>query len=642
MKKKAIDELKEHLDLLKIEKDEELATFTLQIAALTISEKRNKGVCWHPLVVVSTGYSIGDYAYVDVERTKDLNAKHQFRAGSVVRLFSSRADTKVDSVEEKGTIHFVDKNKMRIILYSKDLPEWLSDGGIGVDMLFDERSYREMELAVDKVMQAKNNRLADLREKLLGYGELDWEREQDVYFTPYPFLNDSQNAAIQQVLSAKDVAIIHGPPGTGKTTTLVYAIKTLAEKQRTKTILVCAASNAATDLLTERIAAQGLHVTRIGNISRVDEDLLKHTLDMQVAVHPDSKQIKQVRIEAAQLRREAHRHHRSFGTEQRVERKQLLADAKSLNAWVRDLEDKLIENILQYSQVITCTLTGAAHSLIKERQFETVIIDEAAQALEGATWIPILVANRVVLAGDPYQLPPTVKSFKAQKLGLDITLLEKCIQRLPDISLLNVQYRMNKLIMGFSNDYFYNNALMAAPSVANHTLPILMDEPMIFIDTAGCGFEEKAAEAGKSLYNPEEYFILREHLYQFVDAYRDNSPLPSVGIISPYKEQVNFIETAIAEDVRFAHLTDLDVNTVDGFQGQERDIIYLSLVRCNEKNEIGFLMDYRRMNVALTRARLQLVVIGDSATLGNNPFYAQFLDYCEQHNSYRSAWEWMS
>ena len=277
--------------------------------------------------------------------------------------------------------------------------------------------------------------------------------------------------------------------------------------------------------------------------------------------------------------------------------------------------------------------------VLERCKFRTVVIDEAAQALEPASWIPITRASRVILAGDPFQLPPTVQSREAQKRGLSITLIEKLLERLPQVNLLNVQYRMNELIMGFSNRKFYQNALRADESVRSHRLEPAVGEPLLFIDTAGCGFEEKVHAKYQSRFNPEEFLILREHLCLLAAAHSAQG-LPSIAIISPYREQVLHIQKYIDED-NLLQAMPLSVNTIDGFQGQERDVVYISLVRSNTKSEIGFLSDYRRMNVAMTRARKQLVVVGDSATIGNDHFYAAFLDYCETAGGYQTAWEYM-
>ncbi|PHN04056.1 AAA domain-containing protein [Flavilitoribacter nigricans] len=628
---KALDHLRE---LVQLEKQEDFEQHRQKILQLPLDKRVSEGYSWYPVVVSKSGYALGDRAFVIVERTGE-EKPDQFRAGKMVSLFTQQPE--VRHPEKNGVIQFVNRNRMKIILNSSDLPDWLGMGQIGVNLMFDERTYLEMDKALVQVSKAKGDRLAELRDILFG--------KQAARFDPTPHtfsipdLNESQNAAINQIVAARDVAVIHGPPGTGKTTTLVQAIKILVDTE--STVLVTAPSNTAVDVLTERLADAGLNVVRIGNISRVDESILSHTLDWQISHHPDNKHIKKVKIEAAEVRRQAKRFKRNFGPEERRERGQMFRQAGELNAWARQLEDRLLDHILSSAQVITCTLVGAANEVLQKRNFRTVLIDEAAQALEPACWIPITKASRVVLAGDPFQLPPTVKSRAAEKAGLNITLIEKCLQRLEHTSLLRVQYRMNEVIMGFSNQRFYEGALRAAESVKDHRLPIEDNHPLVFIDTAGCGFDEKLQLAYLSRFNPEEFLILREHLYALIKAFREQEqPLPEIAIISPYREQVKHMDTAIAEDTELTEVP-LTINTIDGFQGQESDVVYISLVRSNGKGEIGFLKDYRRMNVAMTRARQQLIVIGDSATIGNDPFYIDFLEYCEKHGEYRTAWEFM-
>ena len=318
------------------------------------------------------------------------------------------------------------------------------------------------------------------------------------------------------------------------------------------------------------------------------------------------------------------------------------AEAGRLSGWARQLEDHLLAHILDAADVVVCTLVGAASSVLGDREFTTCIIDEAAQALEPASWIPIIRSDRVVLAGDPFQLPPTVKSKEAERGGFGITLLEKCLERHGRNALLTVQYRMNERIMGFSNDYFYAGRLTAGPGIAHRTLPaVSLTESVVFIDTAGTGFEEKLHPQFKSRYNEGEIDILLEHLLQLKGSIPPEHPLPRIAVISPYREQVVRTEDRITDLPALADL-DVTINTVDGFQGRERDVVYLSLVRSNTRSEIGFLSDYRRMNVALTRAKLQLVVIGDSATIGNDGFFASFLAYVEEHGTYQTAWEYMA
>lgn len=660
------------LALLHTEREEDLQQYLRFVRQRPLSERVAQGFSWYPLKVVQTGFSLGEKAFVVVERMSQQDQPHQLRAGQTVSLFTTGTDEK--HAEKSGIINYVERNRMKIILNARDVPDWIEPGPLGVDQLFDDRTYSEMEKALRKVMAAKKDRLAELRDLLVSgkknllqsflladdvektYSSDDFKSSDEA-----SALNASQEAAVRNILSSNAISIIHGPPGTGKTTTVVAAVKRLCARENT--VLVTAPSNTAADLLTERLAAQGLNVVRIGNVSRVDEAVLSHTLDALLAAHPESKNIRKVKLQAAEYRRQTRKHKRTFTGEDRRERDHLKHQARELEAWANTLEDRLLEEILSSAQAITCTLVGAAHPVLERYHFRTCVIDEAAQALEPAAWIPITKCSRVVLAGDPFQLPPTVKSQEAARGGLSRTLIERCIDLLPDtVSLLTVQYRMHQAIMGFSNDYFYGGALQAHESVALRQLtPFGEDDephqPVVFIDTAGTGFEEKAAlmkgegpARSLSRYNPEEALLLREHLLQLLDKFPEEA-LPSIGILSPYREQVNHLEDMVREDPRLAFLLEKQrdtggqtgslVNTIDGFQGQERDIIYLSLVRSNAKHEIGFLSDYRRMNVAMTRARMLLVVIGDSATIGNNAFYQAFLDYCEKEGSYETAWAYM-
>ncbi|WP_282783690.1 AAA domain-containing protein [Phaeodactylibacter xiamenensis] len=630
---KALEEFDRLAELLQLEKEEDLEQFKSRIQRLPLTERRDNGYAWYPVQVMKTGYTYGDRAYVTISRETAEDTPHHFRAGMVVNFFTQQAGA--NKPERSGVVNYVNKNRMQIILNSKDFPDWIGMGLIGVDLLFDDRTYKEMEKALKTVQEAKKGRLPELRNILLGIEPPRFAPVNEPFI--HPQLNDSQNRAITQILAAQDVTVVHGPPGTGKTTTLIQAVKRLSEQEHN--ILVTAPSNTAVDLLVERIAAEGLNVTRIGNISRVDEAVIRHTLEMKLADHPEAKNIKKVKVQAAEARRNAQKYKRRFGPEERAERHQYYQEARELSAWARQLEDRLIEQILDGSQVIAATLVGTSNDILYSRNFRTVFIDEAAQALEPATWIPIARASRVIFMGDPFQLPPTVKSQEAARKGFGVTLIEKLLDRLPEVNLLNVQYRMNEHIMAFSNKVFYNGQLQAAPEVKSHRIDADADHPLIFIDTAGCGFDEKTHPKYKSRYNPEEFLILREHLYQLRDAFHPEA-LPSVAIISPYREQVVHMERMIEEDPSLENLA-LTINTIDGFQGQERDVVYISLVRSNAKGEIGFLKDYRRMNVAMTRAKKQLIIVGDSATIGGDRFYADFLTYCEQQGLYQTAWEYM-
>ncbi len=667
------------LELLRQEKNEDQREYLRQVRERPLAERVEQGYAWYPLLVVQTGFSLGEKAFVMVERTSRLNEPHQLRAGQSVNFFTTTPH--VELPERSGIIHFVERNRLKIILHARDVPDWINQGQLGVEQLFDDRSYQEMERALQKVMQAKGDRLAELRDLLSP--PFKETRNAESWQLELPDqsrleaveeemgLNASQHAAVQAIIHNPNVTVIHGPPGTGKTTTLVAAIRLLCESE--STVLVTAPSNTAADLLTERLAAVGLNVVRIGNVSRVDEHILPHTLDAILARHPESKNIRKVKMQAAEWRRQTQRHKRTFSHEDRREREHLKQQVRELEAWANTLEARLVEQILTSAQAITCTLVGAANPLLERYKFRTCVMDEAAQALEPAAWIPILKCSRVVLAGDPFQLPPTVKSQEAARQGLSITLIERCLELIPrQVHLLNVQYRMHQAIMDFSNQYFYGGALQAHESVRQRLLnrdfgllnaeisdsevSTLHSEAIVFIDTAGTGFEEKVnRRTGKdssryqSKYNPDEALLVREHLLQLLPNFSPDT-WPSIGILSPYREQVNYLEQLVRDDATLAPLlvprnsetrSGLAINTIDGFQGQERDVIYISLVRSNEKHEIGFLSDYRRMNVAMTRARMLLVVIGDSATIGNSPFYKAFLEYCDQRGLYQTAWEYL-
>jgi ATP-dependent RNA/DNA helicase IGHMBP2 len=662
-----MDHLQQLLQWLRLEKTADLQQFLQLIRERPLQERVEMGYCWYPLQVLQTGFALGEKAFVIVERSTRLNEPHQLRAGQTVRFFSNQPH--VQEPERQGVINYVERNRMKIILQARDVPDWINMGQIGVDMLFDDRSYAEMEKALQQVIQAKGNRLAELRDILNGKKTPDPRPDLEPVLRKEEIahLNASQQSAVEAILRNRDVAIVHGPPGTGKTTTLVAAIRQLSHTENT--VLVCAPSNTAADLLTERLARAGLRVVRVGNISRVDEQVMAHTLDALLAEHPESKNIKKVKIEAAECRRQATRYRRSFGYEERQEREHLRHQARELESWANMLENRLLDEILGQADAITCTLVGAAHPVLDKYRFRTCVIDEAAQALEPACWIPLMKCSRLVLAGDPFQLPPTVKSLEAARAGLSVTLMERVMPILPaSVHLLSVQYRMHNAIMGFSNQYFYQGALQAHPSVGERRLLTILPgsevvtvfKPVVFIDTAGTGFEERIQQGQDSRnpqpsrYNPEEALLVREHLFQLLDQFPEGE-VPSIGILSPYREQVNQLEQMVLDDERLAQLLNsrkrtggvvsgalpITINTIDGFQGQERDVIYISLVRSNSKNEIGFLSDYRRMNVAMTRARMLLVVIGDSATIGQNKFYESFLNYCDQHGRYETAWEYM-
>ncbi|MEO0732116.1 MAG: AAA domain-containing protein [Bacteroidota bacterium] len=619
--------------LVQLEREEERRLHLEVIQAMPLVKRVAKGYSWYPLQVTESGYGIGGRPTVTV--TREGEEAHQFRAGTSVNLFTTQP--LANGPQRAGVIKFVKKNRMQIVLGGEDLPDWLQSGGVGVDLMFDERTYVEMDRALQRLEEARGDRVAELRDVIMGTRPAEYRPVADADVAHLAHLNDSQRRAVRHVLGADHLALIHGPPGTGKTTTLVAAVAELVKTEHR--VLFCTPSNSAADLVTIRLVNQGLQVVRTGNISRVEDDVMRHTLDIQIAEHPDTAQVKKLRREAADIRRKAKK---ARGRDKGL----LFRDAGRLTGWARQLEDRTLDHVLETAEVIVCTLIGVAASILSRHEFRTVVIDEAAQALEPATWIPILKANRVVLAGDPFQLPPTVKNREAEKKGFNVTLLEKCLPSGTEgrdfhHALLEVQYRMNRPIMGYSNQYFYAGRLRAADLVAERTLPgIPLAESVVFIDTAGTGFEEKLHPRFKSRYNDGELGILIEHLLDLRSATPPENALPSVAVITPYREQVVQAEDRLGEETRLADF-DVTINTVDGFQGRERDVVYLSLVRSNEKGEIGFLADYRRMNVALTRARKYLIVIGDSATVGSDAFFAGFLTYVEKNGLYQTAWEYL-
>jgi superfamily I DNA and/or RNA helicase len=614
--------------LVQLEREEERKLHLDVIQAMPLVKRVAKGYSWYPLQVTETGFGIGGRPVVTVIREGEES--HKFRSGTSINLFTTQP--MANGPQRSGVIHYVKKNMMRIVLGGEDLPDWLNSGGVGVDLMFDERTYVEMDRALQILETAEGSRIAELRDVIMGARTAEYRPVDESAVAHLGHLNDSQRSAVREILGSDHISLIHGPPGTGKTTTLVAAVGELVKTEGR--VLFCTPSNSAADLVTLRLAEMGLDVVRTGNISRVEEDVLRHTLDIQIAGHPDTEQVKKLRKEAAELRKKANK---KKGREKGI----AFRDAGRLNKWARQLEDRTLDHVLDTTQVVVCTLIGAAASILSNHEFKTCVIDEAAQALEPATWIPILKSNRVVLAGDPYQLPPTVKNREAEKKGFTKTLLEKSLAIHGRNALLEVQYRMNEPIMGYSNAHFYGGRLQAADLVAKRSLPgVPLAESVVFIDTAGTGFEEKLHPRFKSRYNDGELNILLEHLLDLRGATPPEDPLPTVAIISPYRQQVIKAEDLLDAEPRL-HDFDLTINTVDGFQGRERDVVYLSLVRSNEKQEIGFLADYRRMNVAITRAKKYLIVIGDSATIGNDKFFAGFLEYVEKHGLYQTAWEFM-
>ena len=641
---------------MQLEQKEDQAQFKLKNASASIKERRRRGLTWYPVTITQEDIGFGGKVVLELERPASRQDLHLFQVGKNACVFSNAPGySGPDRPVLSGVVTSVRRNKLLLATTKESLPDWvLNVSTLGIDLTFDEVSYREMNQAMADVMGAHGNRLAELRDVLLGAKQASFrEHKADDLFYPSA-LNDSQLVALRHVVSAQDVAIIHGPPGTGKTTTLVQTI--LETVRRERRVLVCAPSNTAVDLLTEKLAERGVNVIRLGNPSRVSDLLLQHTLDAGVMAHASYSKMHAMRQTAEQHRETASELAkegvRNFGFEGRQQRQWLKEEARTLRQAADDLERFMTEDVLESVQVITCTLVGASNRHIRHLSFETVFIDEAAQALEPGCWIPIAKGQRIVLAGDHHQLPPTEKSEKAAQEGLRETLFEKCIQRQPDTArMLTVQYRMHAHIMGFSSEKFYGGQLVPHPSVRHagleaYDLRFAPDWPVEFIDTAGCGFLEVAIPESRSTANPEEANLLLERLAQLLEPYgpieqaeHQHAPL-TIGVIAPYRAQINYLKDAIEDNEVLNGLLlhrRLSVGTVDSFQGQERDIIAISLTRSNPQGEIGFLSDIRRMNVGMTRARRKLLLVGDSSTLCSHPFFVELLAYVKGVGGYRTA-----
>ena len=627
MPTKAQEALHDLVRLLKIEKDEDYAQYQRKMLNTSVKEHKTQGVTWYPVQLVNRFVSTGERFTLELDRTSDTDQNHSFQVGAVVSVFSGHGE---EAMAASGVVSYLRRDKMRVVLNSSELPDWLRDGKLGVNLLFDEGTYKEMNRALKEVAAAEKGRIADLRELFYGAKTAGFKNGFDYQSVN---LNAKQNEALTNIFNASDIAIIHGPPGTGKTTTLVNAIKEVVKQERQ--VMVCAQSNTAVDLVVEKLAELGLEVLRLGHPARVTPEAIENSLDVKISKHPFFKELKEIRKKADEYRRMGQKYKRNFGPQERMQRQLIMKEARALRGDADRIEGQITDDLMDRAQVVACTLVGATHSKLRDRVFKSVFIDEASQALEPACWIPILKAYRVIMAGDPLQLPPTVKSIEAARQGLAQTLFEKIINNTGSDVMLETQYRMHAEIMEFSSQHFYKGQLKTADEVLQRD----WEEQGVrfrFIDTAGCGFAERKQAETLSTFNKEEAELLVKHLGQQI--LEDKT----VGIIAPYKAQIQLLnELILQSEALDGHRERISVNTVDAFQGQERDVIYISLTRSNEKGEIGFLKEYRRMNVALTRAKLQLVVLGDSATLGKEAFYNGILDYVQSIGGYHSAFEFL-
>lgn len=613
--------LQHHYDLLKMEYEYEKEQFKQQTELMGVGRKIKRGMCWYPLNLGRNYYNALNQLVVEVERREDKEIEHLFEYGRPVCFFTQDATGRLSYLDFTATVNYVDEDRMVVILPGPDALLALQGKEVlGVQLYFDETSYRLMFDALKRVISAKNNRLAELREIFHGAHPASSFSFQPIRF---PWLNPAQEAAVNKVLHAKDVAIVHGPPGTGKTTTLVEAIyETL---HRESQVLVCAQSNMAVDWISEKLVDRGGSVLRIGNPSRVNDKMLSFTYERRFESHPLYTELWSIRKEIRSLSPRA-RQGRSWNEREAVRNR-----LSRLRERATTLEVQINADLFDHANVIASTLVSSGHRLLHGRHFGTLFIDEAAQALEPACWIAIRHADRIVLAGDHCQLPPTVKCIEAMRGGLDRTLMEHVATTKPScVTLLEMQYRMNEAIMRFSSDTFYGGHLTAAPEVRNRGI-LDWEFPISWIDTSEKEFHEEFVGETFGRINPSEADLLLSTLEAYVariGVERILGESIDFGIISPYKAQVQYLRkilrsSAVLRPCR--HL--LTVNTVDGFQGQERDVIFISLVRANADGQIGFLSDLRRMNVAITRARMKVVILGDASTLGHHPFYRRLLQY---------------
>lgn len=612
--------LQHQYELLQIEYEYEKEQFKQQTELMGIGRKIKRGMCWYPLNLGRNYYNALNQLVIEVERREDKDIEHQFEYGRPVCFFTQDVSGKLNYLNFVATVNYVDEDRMVVILPSVDaLLALQSKEVVGVQLYFDETSYRLMFEALKQVIGAKNNRLAELRDIFHGT-----QPASTFSFHPlrFPWLNATQEEAVNKVLHAKDVAIVHGPPGTGKTTTLVEAVyETL---HRENQVLVCAQSNMAVDWISEKLVDRGVSVLHIGNPSRVNDKMLSFTYERRFESHPDYPQLWSIRKAIRELYARSRK-----GAEREAVRQKI----NSLKDRATELEIRINESLFSEARVIACTLVGSANRLLTGQKFGTLFIDEAAQALEAACWIPIRKADRVILAGDHCQLPPTVKAPEALRAGLGHTLMQTIVKNKPDtVSLLKLQYRMNDEIMRFSSEWFYGGMLQSAPEVKYRSI-LDFDTPIEWINTEGLDCNEEFIGENYGRINKSEAELSIEQLKGYITKIGRERFLDEridVGMISPYKAQVQYLRRLVRNDVFFKpYRQAITINTVDGFQGQERDVILISLVRANEEGQIGFLNDLRRMNVAITRARMKLIILGDASTLTRHAFYKKLYTYIE-------------
>lgn len=631
----ALQRLQDFKTALTFERAEERKLFNEQLLRAPVDERKRRGVTWHPVKVIQENWVYGDMLEIEIQHQALNSYEHHFSNGKNIAFFSSTYQEESSSII-RATIKQIEQDRMVLLSTVEVLPNWCYNAGLGINLQIDEHSYDQMQEALDRALKARDQRLAQWVDLLAGKLLPQFKSH---HVPRIAACNNAQQQAVAHSLGAQDLAVIYGPPGTGKTNTLVQAIY-YAVQEETQ-VLVCAPTNTALDVLSERLVQKQLRVLRLGHPARISEDLLSCSLDGQLEKSTFWSSIKEYRKMAEEHFRQASKYSRTYGPQQSKQKAEHYAEAKALLKEARQLEHHAIYELFNQAQVICCTPVTSMHTGMGRRKFKTLFIDEASQVLEPMAWIPLGRCQRMILAGDPHQLPPLVRSAQAAILSESIL---DCALKLPQTAtLLNIQYRMHATIMAFSNMFFYKNQLQADSSIADHSLAFddnQWNSPLVFVDTSGCGFEEWQHPETLSYKNTEEAKILGIHLKACDEAaaHRPYAEKLRVGVLTPYRQQ----RQQLLEDLKpitFEHLR-VEVKTIDGFQGDECDIIYISLVRNNTSGELGFLNDLRRMNVALTRARKKLVVIGDGATLARHTFYKAWMDFTEQHGRWESAFMW--
>lgn len=613
------DHLQRQELLLRMEYEFEKEEFKRQTETMGIARKVKRGLCWYPVTPGRSYYNSLNQLVIEITHTEDTDIEHNFEFGRPVCFFRKGYDEKITYFNSIGTISYANETRMVVAMPGAGaILEVQSAENLGVQLYFDETSYRTMFEALSDVIRAKGNRLAELRDIMLGTLKPGF---RELYPVRFPWLNSTQENAVNKVLNSRDVSIVHGPPGTGKTTTLVEAIyETL---HREPQVLVCAQSNTAVDWICEKLVDRGVNVLRIGNPTRVNDKMLSFTYERRFEGHPAYSELWSIR----KAMREMGGKHRGSYEERESARNRM----GRLRDRATQLEIQINADLFDNAHVIASTLVSSNHRILNGRHFGTLFIDEAAQALEAACWIAIRKADRIVLAGDHCQLPPTIKCYEAARGGLECTLMERVVANKPStVSLLKVQYRMHEDIMKFPSQWFYNGELQAAPEIRYRGI-LDWDTPINWIDTSDMDFKEEFIGETFGRINKAEADLLLQELKAYIDRIGGKRVLEEridFGIISPYKAQVQYLRNKIkASGSLKPYRSLLTVNTVDGFQGQERDVIFISLVRANEDGQIGFLNDLRRMNVAITRARMKLVILGEAETMKRHKFYKELIEY---------------